>query len=268
MVKGIIYAVILIVFIVGYVKYIENRVIFYPMKDIEFTPERAGLAFEDVYLTAKDGIKINAWFIPKDQARYTILFCHGNAGNIGHRLEKIMLLHKLHLNVFIIDYRGYGRSQGRPSERGLYLDAQAAYDYLVNQRQIRPEEIILFGESLGCAAVIDLGARSRIGGLIVEGAFTRGRDMAKRIYPFLPAFLFSDNFNNLAKIRKIKAPKLFIHSKNDEIVPFDLARRLYQATSPPKQFAELIGGHNSVFSDSQEKYTSAIASFIEKLDQQ
>lgn len=265
MIKGIVYFVILIVFIVGYVKYIENRVIFYPLKGIEFTPEFVGLAFEDVYLTANDGVKLNGWFIPKDQASYTILFCHGNAGNIGHRLEKIVLLRKLGLNVFIIDYRGYGRSQGRPSEKGLYLDAQAAYDYLVNQRQIQPEKLVLLGESLGCAAVIDLGARERIGGLIVEGAFTRGRDMAKKIYPFLPAFLFSDNFNNLAKIKRIGAPKLFIHSKNDEIVPYELARCLYQAARSPKEFAELIGGHNTAFLDSEEKYISAIASFISDL---
>lgn len=265
MIKGIIYVVILIVFIVGYVKYMESRVIFYPMKGIEFTPEPLGLSFEDVYLTAKDGIKLNGWFIPKAEARYTVLFCHGNAGNIGHRLEKIVLLRKLDLNFFIIDYRGYGRSQGRPSEKGLYLDAQAAYDYLVNERQVQPEKIILLGESLGCAAVIDLGARQRIGGLIVEGAFTRGRDMAKQIYPFLPAFLFSDNFNNLAKIKRITAPKLFIHSKNDEIVPYELAKRLYQASSPPKEFAELIGGHNTAFLDSEEKYISAVASFISGL---
>lgn len=268
MVKGIIYIAILIAFIIGYVKYIENRVIFFPMKDIEFTPAFLGLSFEDVYIKTGDNIQINGWFIPAENAKYTLLFCHGNAGNIGHRLEKIALLRKARLNIFIIDYRGYGRSQGKPSERGIYLDARAAYDYLVNKQGIAPEDIVLYGESLGCAAAIHLAREAKAGALIVESGFSRGRDMAKRIYPFLPAFLFSDNFDNLSKIKKIKAPKLFIHSKNDEIVPLSLAKRLYSAAPQPKCFTELIGGHNTAFLDSQQRYVSSIVSFIERLSQE
>ncbi|MFC1699750.1 alpha/beta hydrolase, partial [Candidatus Omnitrophota bacterium] len=190
------------------------------------------------------------------------LFCHGNAGNIGHRLEKALLLRKLKLNIFLIDYRGYGNSAGRPSEAGLYLDAQAGYDYLVNQLGVSPDRLILYGESLGSAAIIDLAAKSEVAGLIVEGGFTRGRDMAKRIYPFLPAFLFANSFDSLSKVDQISAPKLFIHSRNDEIVSFKLAQRLYQAAAGPKQFQELIGPHNSAFYDSKDKYIASLESFI------
>lgn len=265
MVKGITYIAVLIVLVVGYVKYLESRGIYFPVRDIEFTPTLLGLSFEDVYIKTTDNIQINGWFIPGDNAKYSLLCCHGNAGNIGHRLEKISLLHKMGVNIFIFDYRGYGRSKGRPSEGGIYLDVKAAYDYLVNERKIKPEHIILYGESLGCAAIIHLAAKERVGALIAEGAFTRGRDMAKRIYPFLPSFLFSNSFDNLAKIKKIDPPKLFIHSKDDEVVPFSLAKKLYDVASQPKQFAELIGGHNSAFLDSSEKYISSIRLFLERL---
>ena len=266
--KGIIiYAAIAIVLIFGYVKYIESRGMYFPIKEIEYTPEIVGLPFEDIYIKTEDDIQINGWFIPEENARYTLLFCHGNAGNIGHRLEKLMLLHKIKLNLFIIDYRGYGRSKGSPSEKGIYLDIKAAYNYLVDKRKIKPEHIILYGESLGSAAIIHLAAEQKVGGLIVEGGFTRGRDLAKRIYPFLPASLFSDSFDSLAKIKKIDAAILFIHSKDDEIVPFSFAKQLYNAASGPKHFAELRGGHNNAFLDSKEKYVSSIASFIEQLPQ-
>lgn len=264
MAKGIIYIVLFVTLIVGYVKYLEHRGIYYPQKAIEFTPEFTGLSFEDVYITTGDNIEINGWFIPHTGARYTLLFCHGNAGNIGHRLEKIMLLRQASLNIFIIDYRGYGRSRGRPSEAGIYLDTKAAYDYLVEQRKIRPGDVILYGESLGCAAVIHLAAQEPVGALIVEGAFTRGRDMARRVYPFLPSFLFSDSYDSLSKVGEITVPKLFLHSRDDEIVPLDLAGRLYNAAAGPKHFVELSGGHNSAFLDSQEKYVSSITSFIEQ----
>jgi fermentation-respiration switch protein FrsA (DUF1100 family) len=251
--------------IFAYIKYIERKGIYYPTKKIDLTPASLGLKYENVFFKTTDGLKLNGWFIPAEASRGTLLFCHGNAGNIGHRLDKIILFHNLHLNTFIIDYRGYGRSEGGPSENGIYLDAEAAYNYLVNKRNIKPEQIILYGESLGCGVIIDLAARKRVGALIAEGAFSRGKDMAKRIYPFLPSFLFSNSFDCLTKIKKIAAPKLFMHSRDDEVVPYSLARRLYNAADEPKYFAELRGDHNNAFLDSQEIYISSISSFIERL---
>lgn len=248
-----------------YIKYLENKGIYYPVKGIELYPSSIGLPFEDVFITTKDGVKINGWFIPQPDAKYTLLFCHGNAGNIAGRIDKIILLRETRLNIFIIDYRGYGRSQGRPSEHGFYLDAKAAYDYLLNRRNIKPEQIILYGESLGTAVVVDLASKEKVRAVILEGAFSSGRDMAGRIYPFLPTFFFSNIFDSIAKIKKIDASKLFIHSRSDEIVPYDLARKLYDAAKEPKDFGEITGGHNTAPLDSKERHISSIASFIEKL---
>ena len=256
---------IFIAFIIGYVKYIEKKGIFYPIKEIEYTPLQAGFQYEDIYFTAADGVRLNGWFIPYENSRGTLLFAHGNAGNISHRLEKITFLRRSRLDIFIIDYRGYGRSAGTPSEKGLYLDVRGGYDYLVKQRGISPDKIILYGESIGAAVVIHLAARQKVGALIAESAFSCGRDMAKTIYPFLPAWFFSDSFDCLSRIREVSAPKLFIHSKNDEIVPYRLARKLYEAAAEPKQFAELTGGHNTAYRDAEEKYTSSVVSFVDGL---
>lgn len=265
MFKGIVYIIVGIILILGYIKYIAVRGIFFPIKEIEISPDLINLSFEDVYLQTKDGLRINGWFIPHQKSKYTLLFFHGNAGNIGHRLDKINMLKGLGLNIFIIDYRGYGRSQGKPSEQGLYLDAKSSYEYLLHTRKISPQQIILYGESLGTAVVVNLASESQVKAIILEGAFSCGRDMAKIIYPFFPRLLFSNTFNCLEKIKKVKAPKLFLHSKDDEIVPLILPRKLFDYSIAPKYFVELRGGHNTAFLDSKELYLSAIASFIDKL---
>lgn len=263
--KAITYILIFVILLLVYVKYLERKSVFFPDKNIYCTPESINLAFEDVYVVTVDNVKINGWFVASPGAARTVLFCHGNAGNIQDRLDKINLLYSLGLNIFIIDYRGYGRSAGEPCEKGIYLDAQAGYDYLVNTRKIKPESIILFGESLGTAVAIDLASKVRIGGLIVEGSFSKGRDMAARIYPFLPSLLFADSYNSLAKIDKVKAPKLFIHSRDDEIVPVELATKLFSAAKEPKHFTEITGGHNNAFLDSRDIFISSIRSFIKEL---
>lgn len=251
--------------IFGYIKYIELRGIFYPIKKIEFTPRDINLSFEDVYIKTADNLLINGWFIPNNKARYTLLFFHGNAGNIGHRLDKISLLQGIGLNIFIVDYRGYGRSAGRPSEWGFYLDAEAAYNYLLNTRMTSSDQIILYGESIGTGVVIKLASESKVKAIILEGAFSCGRDIAKRIYPFLPSFLFSNKFNSLEKIKKVKAVKLFLHSKDDDIIPLALSKKLFGRSLEPKFFVELNGDHNTAFLDSKDEYLSAIAYFIDRL---
>jgi fermentation-respiration switch protein FrsA (DUF1100 family) len=259
------YIILGIILIVGYVKYIEMRGIYYPIKNLEFTPANINLKFEDVYFKTIDNLKLNAWFIPHPEAKYTLLFFHGNAGNLQDRLDKINMLHNLGLNIFILDYRGYGKSEGKPSEKGLYKDAQAAYSYLVNVRKILPDEIILYGESLGTAVAIDLAAKFKVKALILEGAFSCGRDMAKTIYPYLPNFIFTNSFNSLEKIKKISTAKLFLHSQEDEIVPNKLTKKLFASACLPKYFIELKGSHNNAFLDDKEQYLSAIASFLTKL---
>ena len=261
----IVYIILGFSLIFGYVRYLEIRGIFFPTTNIELTPAAINLSYEDVYIQTKDNLKINGWFISCNNAKYTVLFFSGNAGNIGHRLDKISILNGIGLNIFIIDYRGYGLSQGRPSERGLYRDAEAAYEYLLNSRRILPNQIILYGESLGTAVAINLASEFKVKAIILEGAFSSGKDMAKTIYPFIPAFFFSNKFNSWQKIKNMDVPKLFLHSVDDEIVPLDFARKLFDSASEPKYFEQLRGGHNTAFLDSQDKYSSSLASFLDKL---
>ncbi len=259
------YILAVIFVIYAYIKYIEARGIFYPVKQVEFTPKVINAAFDDVYIKTEDNITLNGWFIPCDNSKYTLIFLHGNAGNIGNRLDKINLLRETGVNIFIIDYRGYGRSKGQPNEFGFYCDAKTAYEYLVNERKITPRQIILYGESLGGAVAINLAAKSEVKAIILEGAFSSGKDMAKIIFPFFPGFFFADKFNSLKKINSIKAAKLFIHTKEDEIVPFNLAKKLFDSAPEPKIFAELNGSHNEAFLSSEDKYIPVIKSFINNM---
>jgi fermentation-respiration switch protein FrsA (DUF1100 family) len=242
----------------------EARTIFYPMREIEFLPKEINLDYEDIFLKTPDSTQINGWFIPSKNSRYTILFCHGNAGNISHRLEKIKFFYELGCNIFIFDYRGYGRSKGRPSEKGLYLDAKTAYDYLLS-RNILPEQIVGYGESLGGAIIIDLAFRNMLKGIIIDSTPSSAKDMVKVLYSFLPHWIFSSRLDSENKIKSISIPKLIIHSANDEIVPYNLGRKLYENASQPKYFLTIHGGHNSCFFESQDILREKIAEFLHKL---
>lgn len=265
MVKNIIYIILAVIFVLVYFRYIERRSLYFPMKDIEFVPSDAGLNYEDVYLDTSDGVKLNAWLIPAADSKYTLLFCHGNAGNISHRIEKTLILNKLRLDVFIFDYRGYGKSSGRPSEQGLYKDVQAAYNYLVSKRKVLPEHIILYGESLGGAAAIDLASKNDVKAVITECTFSSTHDVARAVYPFLPTFFLSSKFDSASRIKGIAVPKLIIHSQNDEIIPFKQSVKLFDASPEPKKHLVLKGSHNTCFLDSKDLYVSGIREFLENL---
>jgi len=260
------YLLIFVLAIFLYVKYLEARNLFFPSKKIEYTPAAIGLEFTDTYFKTEDGRTINGWFVPAKDSQYTILFFHGNAGNISHRLDKIKILNSLGLNVFIIDYRGYGKSEGKPSEKGFYLDANAAYDYLVKIKRIDPGSIIVYGESLGGAVAIELCVKNNAKALITEETFTSVRDMGKVAYPYLPSFFVSDRFNSLSRIEKINIPKLLIHSRNDNLVPFALAEKLYKKAKEPKRLAIISGDHNYAFLESEKEYIKALCEFIQELN--
>ncbi len=247
------------------VKRIEHTHIFFPSKELELAPQDLNFSFKEANVSVKEKVILHGWFFPLEGAKDTLLFLHGNAGNISHRLEKIAILRKTGTNIFIIDYRGYGKSSGKPSEKGLYADALAAYRYLTEELFIAPRNIILYGESLGAAVAVNLAAQTEVKALILEGSFSSARDIGKKLYPYLPMCFASDLFNSLEKIRKIKAPKLFFHSPDDEIVPFALGRKLYAAASGPKQFKALKGGHNWAFADSSGVYLQEIIKFLESL---
>ncbi|PIQ88877.1 MAG: alpha/beta hydrolase [Candidatus Omnitrophica bacterium CG11_big_fil_rev_8_21_14_0_20_42_13] len=256
------YFLAVLVFAILYLRHFEYKNIYFPTHEIEVTPKDAGLSYEEADIATADGLNLKAWFIPAEGARRTLMFFHGNGGNISHRLDKIRLFHNLGMSVFIFDYRGYGLSGGRPSEGGFYRDSGAAYRYLTENKNIAPENIIFFGESLGSAPAVDLAAREEIGALIVEGAFSSIRDMGKRIYPFIPAFVYMTKFDSESKIKNIKCPKLFFHSPDDEMVPFDLGRKLFDAAAAPKQFIEISGSHNDAFFNSANLVVEKIKQFL------
>ena len=265
MVKNIVYIVVAVVFVFGYLRYFEHRSLYFPMEEIEVVPSAIGLAYEDVYFETEDGVKINAWFVAAENSEYTLLFSHGNGGNISHRVEKIGMLNKLGLDVFIFDYRGYGKSSGRPSEKGFYRDMQAAYNYLVSEKNIQPERIIPYGESLGGPVAVDLASRKKVRALITESAFSSTVDMARALYPLFPAFFISAKFDSVSRIKGLNIPKLIIHSKNDDIVPFAQSVKLFKAAPEPKKHLVLVGSHNSCYMDSRHEYVKGISEFLEKI---
>ncbi len=254
------------VLVFSYVKYLEKTAIFFPEKNLTSTPKEINIDFEDIYFTTSDDLKLNGWFIPNANAKHTIVFAHGNAGNISGRTDKIKLLKELNLNIFIFDYRGYGKSQGSPTETGIYTDTKAAYEWLTNIKGINKDSIIALGVSLGSAAAIDLASKVKLKALITEGAFTNAKDMARKLYPFLPGFIFGVKFDSINKIKTIEIPKLFIHSKTDEIVPFELSQRLYEAAKQPKTLLALNGTHNDSFLLQSGDYLKGIKDFIKSLD--
>ena len=250
-----------------YVFLMQPKLIYYPNvpgRTLEATPAVIGMDYEELTLKTTDGEQLHAWFIPHPQARATLLFAHGNAGNISHRLDSIQVFHDLGLNVLIFDYRGYGRSTGKPGENGTYRDADAAWAYLTETRGIDSGRIILFGRSLGAAVIADLATRAEPAGVILESAFLSVPDMAATIYPWLPVrWLASYRYDNGDKVTRITQPLLIIHSRGDEIIPFEQGEQLFRRASEPKQFLELRGRHNDGFFVSRDEYLVAMAAFLE-----
>jgi fermentation-respiration switch protein FrsA (DUF1100 family) len=244
----------------------QSRLIFFPRNEIIITPELVGLSYEDIFFSTNDGIYLHGWFIPSDPSRGVILFCHGNAGNISHRMDTIKIFNDLDLSVFIFDYRGYGKSQGRTSESGTYIDADAAWIYLTESRNVEPGNIIVFGRSLGGAVATDLASKRPVGGAIVESSFTSIDDLGSEIYPFLPVRLLSRfKYNTLEKIKKVECPKLIIHSRDDEMISFKHGRRLFESAGEPKEMLEISGSHNEGFLINSEIYKSKIDSFLNRI---
>ena len=265
MLTGAVVLVSFLAFLILYLKYYEKKGIYFPVRKIHLTPKEIGLEFEDVYFFSSDGVKLNGWYIPAREARATVLFCHGNAGNISHRIDVIYLFYKLGLSVFIFDYRGYGRSQGKPTEEGLYLDAQAAYKYLIEKQNLKEESIVVYGKSIGANVAVELCSKIKTAALISESAFTSALEMGKKLFPFLPLkWLISIKFDALSKIKNITVPKLIIHSEDDKIIPFRHGRKLFEAAPEPKEFYPMRGGHNEALFLAKEDFVNKIDLFLQK----
>jgi len=254
--------------LVMFLRWYEPRLIYLPFRDLERTPADLGLAYEDLELQTADGQRIHAWFLPAGSpARLTVLFLHGNAGNISHRFDKLALLREIGADVLIVDYRGYGRSTGRPDEAGTYRDADAAYSYLIEVRKLEARRIVLYGESLGTAVAVDLAARKPVGGLILESVFSSGVDVGQEMLPFLPMrWLVRNRYDSVNKIGRVQAPVLILHSRDDEFFRWHHPQRLYDAARDPKRLVELRGGHNDAFLVSSAAYMQALREFSKTVE--
>ncbi|WP_029132574.1 alpha/beta hydrolase [Sedimenticola selenatireducens] len=234
-----------------------------PSRELTASPRDIGLIHEDVRLLTDDGVDLHGWYIPTERARGTLLFFHGNAGNISHRLESLQIFHQLGLNVLIFDYRGYGQSQGQPGERGTQLDALAAWHHLVDIRGESPDRIVLFGRSLGGALAAWLAARVQPGALILESAFISVPELAAELYWWLPARLLSRlQYNTRNYLAEVHCPVQVIHSREDEIIPYRHGQSLYEAAHPPRTFLELRGDHNTGFIVSGDNYMRGLETFL------
>ncbi len=258
---------LLVGLVVFYVKYYEKRRMYYPDSFIDLTPQSVGLEYEDIYFLTRSGVKLNAWFIETKDPVATVLFLHGNAGNVSNRIGIIQMFHEAKFNIFIVDWRGYGRSQGIPSEQGLYDDALAGYEYLINEKKVPPEQIIIYGKSLGANVAIDLASRVKIGIFICDSSFTSALDMGRELFPYIPGLfleaVLSVKFDALSKIKEVKIPKLIIHSKDDEVIPFSHGQRIFEQALSPKEFYISKGSHNEAISI-DENFMPVITKFIKK----
>jgi hypothetical protein len=246
---------------------LQSGMVYYPEigREVVATPRQAGLDYEDVRLVTADGVALHGWFVPRSQARGTVLFLHGNAGNISHRLDSLQMFHRLGYSTLIIDYRGYGNSGGKPSEQGTYRDAEAAWRYLTETRRIPADTIVLFGESLGGAVAAWLASQHRPGALVIASGFTSVPDLAVKFYPYLPVrWLSRFDYGTRAYLRTVEAPVFIAHSPEDEIVPYQHGRALYDAAKEPKQFLELSGGHNEGFIFVRDSWARALGEFLDE----
>jgi len=248
----------------GFILYYKQATFLYkPVRPVPYTPEEISIQFEDIVLKSEDGLKLNGWYVPAENSEFTVLFCHGNGGNLMHRLDSINLLYNLGVSCFVFDYRGYGNSQGKPSEEGTYLDANAAYRWLTETRKTPPETIILFGRSLGGSIAAQLASTVDAAGLIIESTFTSYADIGQRFYPYMPVRWFARfSYRTIDYIREVHYPVMIIHSQNDEVIPFEFGLELYEAANEPKEFIEIFGSHNDGFLYSSETYKKAWTKYL------
>lgn len=263
------WGVLLYVAVAGLVYTLQSRLLYFPhvpARTLQTTPSAIGLAYDEVWLAAADGPTLHGWFLPAADAGRVLLFCHGNAGNISHRLDWLRILHGLGLSVLIFDYRGYGQSNGHPTEQGTYRDAEAAWAYLTETQGYRPADIVIFGESLGGAIAAHLAQAVQPGALVLASTFTSVTALAAHHYRFLPVrWLSRFRYEAAADVSRVRAPLLVIHSRDDEIVPFAHGEALYRRAAGPKRLVAIRGDHNAGFLLSERQLTTAMRQFLADL---
>ena len=262
---GVLIALYLAIGLLAKFTNVINHFIYFPESTIYQDPADFGLEFEDVYLTTSDGVRIHGWFVPGSSGP-TLVWFHGNGGNISHRVDNIAGLNRrLGVGILIIDYRGYGLSEGSPTEQGTYLDAEAAIAHALSRPDVDPERVVLFGRSLGCAVAAEMAVRHDVYAVVLESPFTSVSAMARQAYSFLPGLglLTGNMYDTLDKAARIDAPVMVLHGDSDEIVPFDMGREVFGAAPEPKRFYRIRGaGHNDTYAVGGAPYLDALGSFL------
>jgi fermentation-respiration switch protein FrsA (DUF1100 family) len=254
-------------FLVGCWNWFIESQVFFPDKTIDQTPKDFGLSYEDIWFESRDGVRLHGWLVPASGTTHLLLFCHGNAGNISHRLDNIRLLHQRGISVFIFDYRGYGRSDGSIDEKGFYLDSEAAHQVARKWTEQNKAKLVVFGRSLGGIAATHLGATQVCDGLILESTFTNMGAMARAHYPLpFAERLLRHRLNAVDEIVQVRSPILFFHGDRDRVVPIRLGQELYKAAPNPKEFVILPGaGHNDTYFVGGQDYFRKIEEFVRSL---
>ncbi len=270
--------------------FMQPTFLYSPVREVTYTPDELGLDFEKVTLESSDGLRLSGWYIPAplearaevssvqpgdslptgqaEGSQLTVLFCHGNGGNMMHRLDSINIFYNLGLNCFIFDYRGYGNSEGKPGEEGTYLDARAAYKWLTEEKKVPPNNIIVFGRSLGGSIAAQLASKVEVKALIIESAFTSYVNIGRKFYPYMPVRWFARfSYQTVDYVKQVNCPVMIIHSRNDEIVPFEFGLELYDAANEPKEFVEIFGSHNDGFLVSGEIYRKAWTKWLKFIEE-
>lgn len=251
----------------AYLRYFEWKQLFKPSRLIEATPAAVGLEFEDVAFVSEDDTQLHGWWIPCERARGAVIYCPGNSGNVSQRIGLAADYQRLGLNALLFDYRGYGRSLGLPTEKGTYRDARAAYEVVrARYGDVENPPVVVHGQSLGGAVAIQLSLDKPVRGLMVESTFTRILDMGRWLYPWLPVKWFSRyHYDSQAKVPRLQIPKLFAHSREDDRVPYEFGRRLFESASEPKAFVELSGGHDEAGWGNSPDYWKAVEQFLDRV---
>ena len=244
----------------------QSNLVYFPSTDVDVNPKNVGLEYESIIFEADDKTKLHAWYIQKKDAKTTLLFLHGNGGNISHRLDSIKFFNSLGMNVFIFDYRGYGNSEGSASEQNTYDDAKSAWDYLLKNKSIKDENVIIFGRSLGGAIAAKLGSELKPKAIILESTFTTVKEFASDVYPFLPGFLIHFKYETTKHLKDINYPILIVHSEDDNIIPFKHGEAIFKNANEPKTFVKIRGNHNYGFVESKHIYVPALRNFLQEID--
>jgi len=244
----------------------QSHLVYFPGtgREAVVTPQSYGLRYESVPIRTADGETLDAWWVPAENARGTVLFFHGNAGNISHRIDYLQMFHRLRYSTLIVDYRGYGKSSGTPSEEGTYRDAEAAWEHLRHARMAQPQDIVVAGESLGAAVATWLAAEVSPRAVLLFSTFTSVPDLGAQVYWFLPVRLLSRiGYDNLANLKRIRVPVFIAYSRDDDIVPYEHGRRLFEAAAEPKAFLEMRGGHNDGFIFTRQEWVAELGAFLD-----